>query len=236
MGGSSLAQQPGVYGTLGTPSVANLPGARENEVSWTDAGGHLWLFGGDGMIGVNEGRLNDLWEFDPISNLWTWMGGSNTLNQSGVSGLLGTPAAANIPGSRNIAMSWRDGSGRFWLFGGFGYDDAGNSDFLNDLWVYQPGIANTTATTTTLSALPNPSTFGGTVTLTATVSSTAGTPANGESIQFLNGTTTLERRRRRAARPPSAPPNCRSAQTLSPRSMPAIRASPPAHRMPSARW
>jgi hypothetical protein len=35
-------------------------------------------------------------------------------------------------------MSWTDSEGRFWLFGGSGFDANGNYASLNDLWVYQP--------------------------------------------------------------------------------------------------
>ncbi len=54
------------------------------------------------------GYLNDLWEFNPSTNEWTWMGGSSTVGsnggQSGVYGTLGTPAAGNIPGGREQAI------------------------------------------------------------------------------------------------------------------------------------
>ncbi len=51
----------------------------------------------------------------------------------------------------------------------------------------------TTQTTTTLTPAPtpNPSVYGESVTLSATVSSSNGTPANGENVTFLSGTTTL---------------------------------------------
>jgi hypothetical protein len=48
MGGSSIALQPGIYGTQGTATAANVPGGREQSFSWTDASGNFWLFGGDG--------------------------------------------------------------------------------------------------------------------------------------------------------------------------------------------
>ena len=64
MGGSSNGYAPGVYGTLGTPAQGNAPGARLNAVTWTDASGNLWLFGGvgDDEKGV-AGYLNDLWQY-----------------------------------------------------------------------------------------------------------------------------------------------------------------------------
>src|ERR1039458_4944421 len=48
MGGSNIHGQSGVYGTLGTASAANIPGSREDAMSWTDKSGNLWLFGGAG--------------------------------------------------------------------------------------------------------------------------------------------------------------------------------------------
>jgi N-acetylneuraminic acid mutarotase len=147
MGGSntvgSKGGQSGVYGTLGTPAAGNVPGGRNSASNWIDSSGHFWLFGGAGVdINGDQGNLNDLWEFNPQTNQWTWMGGSNTVGsnggQSGVYGTMGTPAAGNVPGGRNSASNWIDSSGRLWLFGGFGYDAAGNYNYLNDLWMFNP--------------------------------------------------------------------------------------------------
>jgi hypothetical protein len=123
MSGSSTldngSPQPGIYGTLGTPVAGNTPGARSGASNWTDSSGNLWLFGGEGVDGDNEwGYLNDLWEFRPSTNEWTWMGGSSTANQPGVYGTLGTPSAGNIPGGRSGASTWIDKNGNFWLYGG----------------------------------------------------------------------------------------------------------------------
>jgi N-acetylneuraminic acid mutarotase len=164
MGGSSTvpndSYQPGVYGTLGTPAAGNVPGGRSYAAAWTDKNGNLWLLGG--MITVQNGNpsdynytyLNDLWEFGPSTNEWAWMGGSSTLSsncvqfsapsnesfcgQAGVYGKLDTPAAGNLPGSRENAAAWTDGSGNLWLFGGDGFDASGHYGFLNDLWVFSP--------------------------------------------------------------------------------------------------
>ncbi len=76
--------------------------ARENEsISWTDSHGNLWLFGGYGYGSTtSSGYLNDLWRYDPATNQWTWMSGANTIDQVGVYGTKGVPAAANVPGAR----------------------------------------------------------------------------------------------------------------------------------------
>ena len=60
----------GVYGTKGVAAAGNVPGARENVVSWTDSNGSLWLFGGFCPIssyGFGGGALpiNDLWRYQP---------------------------------------------------------------------------------------------------------------------------------------------------------------------------
>ena len=135
MGGSNIVGQPGAYGVQGVPSPGNYPGARQNAVSWTDAFGNLWLFGGYGYDSGSPslGDLNDLWEYS--DGQWTWVSGSNIAGQNGTYGILGTPSASNIPGARDSAVSWIDTSGNFWLFGGGNVDSLGGR--LNDLWEYQ---------------------------------------------------------------------------------------------------
>lgn len=143
---TSYFDQPGVYGSLGVASSANVPGGRFSGVTWIDASGNLWLYGGDGYDsdGVN-GYLNDLWMFDPKSGArgaWTWVGGGVTVGrsggQTGVYGTLRTPNAASSPGGRFGVAGWTDSSGNLWLFGGDGYDSKGNQGYLNDLWQFLP--------------------------------------------------------------------------------------------------
>jgi N-acetylneuraminic acid mutarotase len=142
MSGSNLTDQPGVYGTLGVPAPGNIPGARYSSVTWSDSNGHLWLFGGNACPEYSCTSLpNDLWEFNPSTNEWTWMGGSNSGVTSGVYGKLGIPAPGNIPGGRWAASSWTDSSGNFWLFGG---DLSTEGVFLNDLWEFNPSTGEWT--------------------------------------------------------------------------------------------
>ncbi len=132
MSGSNLGNQFGVYGTKGIPDKANVPGTRNGAVSWIDASGNLWLFGGSGYSASAMGWLNDLWRWD--GNNWTWMSGFDVDDQYGVYGTKGTPYPANVPGSRDGAVSWIDSSGNMWLFGGYGYPASGSYSYLNDLW------------------------------------------------------------------------------------------------------
>jgi len=54
------------------------------------------------------------------SNEWAWMGGSKTEATWAVYGNVGVPASSSTPGSRIQAVTWTDGNGNFWLFGGQG--------------------------------------------------------------------------------------------------------------------
>lgn len=127
MGGSSSpvcgsdgrCGRPGVYGKQATPDPANIPGSRSDPASWTDNRGNLWLFGGLGEdANGSYGFLNDLWEFSPLANEWTWVTGSNTKESDGACSTLGTPTTGDSPGSLSGAATWVDKNGDFWLYGG----------------------------------------------------------------------------------------------------------------------
>jgi len=142
---TSSCGTPGIYGTLGTPASGNVPGGRLGGMTWADNSGHLWLYGGLGdddtdPIALNSGGvLNDLWEFDPATSRWTWMGGDTTVGPNGnpgVYGTLGTPEVGNSPGSVTEASSWTDGQGNLWLFGGV--LSAAEGSYFNDLWEFFP--------------------------------------------------------------------------------------------------
>jgi len=143
--GGNVAKASGIYGTQGTAATGNVPGGRNASSAWIDSSGNLWLFGGYGYDSIGSvGRLNDLWKYDPSSAQWTWIGGEAVANATGVYGTLGTAASGNLPGSRQAASSWVDGSGHLWLFGGVGYDSVGAVGNLDDLWRYDLSSAEWT--------------------------------------------------------------------------------------------
>jgi N-acetylneuraminic acid mutarotase len=179
MSGTNLANQPGVYGTLGVPAAGNVPGGRAGPVSWTDSSGNLWFFGG----GYRD-SMNDLWKYALSTGEWTWMSGSNGANQPGVYGTKGVPAAGNVPGARGDAVSWTDSSGNLWLFGGGGYDANGLLGSLNDLWKYGP----TPVLPFSLISSLNPAPSGEDVALTAEISPA---PVRGTDLSFWEHDTLL---------------------------------------------
>ncbi len=137
--GSNTVNASGNYGSQGVPAPTNVPPGRLNAVSWTDADGNLWLFGGLGLDSTGtQGYLNDLWMFSHASGQWTWVSGSSTAQVGGTYGTQGVAAGRNAPGARLDATGWTDAAGNLWLFGGRGSDSKGTVGYLNDLWRYSP--------------------------------------------------------------------------------------------------
>ena len=125
------------WGTLNVPASTNQPNPRSNAAQWTSAG-KFYMFGGAGYLTGNQVVQNDLWEFDPLTTNWTWIGGTQNLNPIGTYGAQGQVVATNQPGGRHSATTWTDSKGNFWMFGGSGVDYIGNQGQLNDLWQYNP--------------------------------------------------------------------------------------------------
>lgn len=132
MSGDNSANITGVYGTKGTGAAANKPGARAGQSVVIDSYGDIWLLGGSGYDASGTlGYLNDLWLYNASTGIWTWEGGDNSANSSGVYGTKGTGAAANKPGGRAWGAAFMDAVGNFWTFGGV----VSSGDF-NDLWEF----------------------------------------------------------------------------------------------------
>ncbi|HYV91479.1 MAG TPA: kelch repeat-containing protein [Chitinophagales bacterium] len=132
--GEGIGNIPGVYGTKGIPGMSNHPGSRGfGMASWVDTSGNFWLFGGFGLDSYGDyGQLNDLWRYNPSTNEWTWMKGSNQADQIGTFGTITVPNVNNIPSAREETNgAWTDKNNNLWLFGGLG-----NSNKYNDVWKY----------------------------------------------------------------------------------------------------
>ena len=177
-GGSINGGEPPVMGTLGTPAAGNIPALRYQATTWTDTSGNLWLFGGNA-----NAEFNDLWKFNPTTNEWAWMAGSSIGNQPGNYGTMGTASAQNVPGAREDASGWTGSDGKFWLFGGYGYDASGILGVLNDLWEYNPSTGEWTwmSGSSTIGSSCFAFDIGETVCARAAVYGTSGTPAPGNT-------------------------------------------------------
>ncbi len=125
---------------------------------------------------------------------WDWVNGSNTPNATGVYGTLNVAALSNVPGARADASAWLDSARNFWLFGGT--PGPGNTQFFNDLWVYQKtGLSPGYWTWVGGSATPNaPGVYGteGSFSTTATPGARVGavtwvTTVNSQNYLWLFG-------------------------------------------------
>ncbi|MCE3283330.1 MAG: Kelch repeat type 2-containing protein, partial [Chitinophagaceae bacterium] len=140
--GDSSLNVAGVYGTKGVSNAANNPGGRHNAASWVDNSGKFWLFGGLNSSYVSH---NDLWKYDPVTNEWTWVKGSNVTGSMGSYGTMGVSSATNEPSSRQAAAIWKEADGSLWMFGGStgissnAYDDLWKFDPLTEQWTWISG-------------------------------------------------------------------------------------------------
>ncbi len=129
MKGDSTAYTTEVMGTMGVPSPNNTPLGLYEACQWTDLQGNFWLYGGVDKFSKTHANL---WEFNPLTNQWTWIGGSTGLNLTPTYGIKGVPSINNSPGSRGWGtITWTDSIGDLWLLGGCGY-----LNYYNDLWRY----------------------------------------------------------------------------------------------------
>jgi N-acetylneuraminic acid mutarotase len=134
MGGSASPNVPSTYGMKGVAAAGNIPGARAGSVGLVDSKGKFWLFGGEGFGQTSGGPLNELWEFDPATNEWTFVSGDETPGSDGHYGSLGVPSGSNRPPGKVNPAGWIDGNDNLWIFGGLGPDSVGTGGYLNDLW------------------------------------------------------------------------------------------------------
>ncbi|MBI3233438.1 MAG: hypothetical protein HYZ42_05260, partial [Bacteroidetes bacterium] len=136
-GDSSSSFGHGNYGIKGTFAASNQPAIREHFSAWIDANGYIWLFGGLGYAqAASLGTLNDLWKYNPTTNLWVWVSGDSTVTRYANYGSQGTESSTNLPGSRWGAANWTDDQGNFCIYGGYGYGQTSNYGSLGDFWKY----------------------------------------------------------------------------------------------------
>jgi len=140
MKGQETFGPSGVFGDKGVPNAANQPPGLYECGEWKDLDGNFWVFGGLDL--TNGGIYNAMWRYNPQTNAWTWMNGGSGTEQVGVYGTQGQFGANNTPGSRSYGVTtWVDLSGKFWLYGGYGYTlDNFSIGYLSEMWCFDPAI------------------------------------------------------------------------------------------------
>ncbi|MCU0433562.1 MAG: gliding motility-associated C-terminal domain-containing protein [Bacteroidia bacterium] len=125
-----------VYGTQGVAAPSNTPPSLYESAEWTDLNGNFWIYGGFEFIGPG-GLKSALWKFDPVTNLWTWVSGSQSSNVLAVHGTKGVPSPLNDPGNRGYGIAtWVDLNNDLWMFGGNSWDPQVFTGLRNDMWKY----------------------------------------------------------------------------------------------------
>jgi hypothetical protein len=66
MQGTSIVNQPGIFGGLGTVSINNTPGGRRTVAVWTDSNRNAYLFGGESFGALSVKYHNDVWQFSNV--------------------------------------------------------------------------------------------------------------------------------------------------------------------------
>jgi len=123
--------------TLNAPSIyskGGFPGSRSGH-TLTAVDNDLILFAGTSQ---SSGVLNnDLWQYVPATNQFTFLLGDTSPNMPGTYATDGTGA----PGARYIHSFSRLSNYSCLLFAGYGYGSTSGPDgigYLNDLWLYDP--------------------------------------------------------------------------------------------------
>jgi len=135
--GTTLLDDIGNFGTKGVATTTNVPPSRWSYTRWVDAINNFYIFGG-GDIETSI-IYNDVWQYSTTSKLWTWVSGTNKINDSGTINPFCTPNVNNIPTSRSENQSAQTNSlctKGFWTFGGISRFYKGIRVTFNDLWLF----------------------------------------------------------------------------------------------------
>ena len=134
--GSNTINNPGNYGTMGVPSATNEPPAKYSPAFWTDTAGNFWIYGGMSDYGGFI-FMTDLWMFNPSTQMWTWVNGSQTTGiTSTIVGAQGVFNAGNQPLSLGWGVfTWTTPDNHLWLYGG-----SGGGATSGEFWQYDPAI------------------------------------------------------------------------------------------------
>ena len=122
----------GLWGTKGVGTTATHPGVRETATAFTDENNNLLLLCGSYEAFYGRDQFNDVWKYNPTTNIWTWINGDSTANRNSVFDTQGILSPSSQPGGRGYCFSTADSSGNIWMMGGWG-DSVG---VVSELWKY----------------------------------------------------------------------------------------------------
>ena len=126
--GEATPPYAGNFGTQNVADVNNAPPGRWALCSWRNKD-KFYLAGG----GFTR---NDYWSYDPNTNEWTWLGGSQFQNDAGNGSQNCVASKQFVPHGRRVKAQYAEKdicSPTHWLFGG--HSQARAEDY-NDLWAF----------------------------------------------------------------------------------------------------
>ncbi|XP_078001250.1 uncharacterized protein LOC144453775 [Glandiceps talaboti] len=131
--------------------VASL-GQKSGAAKWIVNEEYLYMFGGNTLQNFQHyrhlvnGLTSDLWKYSIERKTWRFVRGFTERKQPGKYGTIWETSPENNPGCRQHSMSWVDGKGDLWLFGGEGImtDPVINmysrTHPLSDLWKFNTTV------------------------------------------------------------------------------------------------
>lgn len=147
MSGDDLANQSAVFGLKGIAASTNKPGGLSNSfTSWKNpTTGNFYIMGGYHISGTNPGFMNDVWMYDPTSNIWTWTSGDGAgalVPGNGNLGVQCLPSINNSPPSTGLFESrarWVDDCGNLWVYLGNSYNTLMRYSMATNEWTWVNG-------------------------------------------------------------------------------------------------
>lgn len=146
MSGDTIFNTWGVYGPEGVASSIIYPPARHSAISWTDTAGNFWIYGGATpyVQGSPTTSLADLWKFDPLANVWTYVAGTpfdaSTIgygNPKAVKHSIMDFDSINKPGAaQSSGFSWVTPDNHFWFLNGLNTADFWQYDPATNRWAW----------------------------------------------------------------------------------------------------
>jgi hypothetical protein len=106
--GSSITDISGVYNdSFSNPA---MPGSRcdlQAFLKMQNQAASMYFFGGYGYDGSGSLKvLNDLWQFNILTQTWKWISGNSIGNSIGSYGVKGVTTISNLPASRKGFLMW----------------------------------------------------------------------------------------------------------------------------------
>ncbi len=132
MKGPGAAMPVANYGTMGVASATNQPGISQSWDFWKDKNGKF-------IIGYSSSNSSSMWLYDPLTNMWTWISGLQSITSgTGATFISQCTASTNRkPGKRieSRGANYNDPT----LCNEYLWFCAGQSfGSFNDLWAYKP--------------------------------------------------------------------------------------------------